>query len=111
MCIALPLSSEFIVKAEEFKDYEIRVIRPRYFTKAKRFELGSQALVVMNQTFIYTYLLSGILTYHFNESMALELSGAYGFSVDKDDKRVLKEDFAIRTAILRTQYRALGSLD
>ncbi|MBP9707694.1 MAG: outer membrane beta-barrel domain-containing protein [Oligoflexales bacterium] len=110
MCIALPLSSEFIVKAEEFKDYEIRVIRPRYFTKAKRFELGSQALVVMNQTFIYSYLASGVLTYHFNEYLGLEMGGVYGFSNDKDDKGVLKRNFEIRTRILRTEYMMYGGV-
>lgn len=104
------LFAELTLVAADFEEYDIRVIRPRYFAKKKRLELGTEAIVVMNQTFIYTYLLSGILTYHFNESMALELSGAYGFSVDKDDKRVLKEDFAIRTAILRAQYMALGTL-
>ncbi len=94
------------ILADNFQEYEIRVVRPRYFVKKGRLEVGSQAYVVMNQTFIYSYMLSGILTYHLNEYFALEGSGAYGFSVDKDDKRVLKKDFDIRTAILRSKYMA-----
>ena len=45
---------------ERFKDTEIRVIRPSYFNKAKRFELGAGMNMVMNESFIYTFLLLGL---------------------------------------------------
>ncbi len=90
--------------AEDFEEYEVRVIRPRYFAKRKRFELGGQVFTVMNQSFIYTYLATGILNYHFTETFGFELLGGYGFSIDKNDKTILKQKFDIRTAILRTQY-------
>ncbi len=94
-----------IATAAKFENYEIRVIRPRFFTKKGKFELGLTGSAVTNQTFIYTYLGSGALTYYFTEALGLELSGTYGFSVDKDDKRILDSDqFKIQTQILRTQH-------
>lgn len=91
------------VVAEEFEDVEIRVIRPRYMTKRKKFELGTEMIAIMNQTFVYSFLGSGIINYHFTESFALELTGAYGFSIDKEDKRILDSEFDIQTQILRTK--------
>ncbi|MEZ4742153.1 MAG: outer membrane beta-barrel domain-containing protein [Bdellovibrionota bacterium] len=102
--------SEKIAVGARFDDYEIRVIRPRYFSKRKKFELGLSGSVVTNQTFIYTYLGSLNVTYHFTEQFALELAGAYGFSIDKDDKRILDDDFSIKTQIIRTQYLMEGSV-
>jgi len=95
---------------ELFEEYEIRVIRPRYFIKSSRLELGGQMAVVMNQTFIYTYLMTGILTYHFNELFAFEGSGAFGFSLDKEDKRILDSEFDINTQIIREKYNLTGGL-
>lgn len=95
---------------EMFEKYEIRVIRPKYFTKTGRMETGAQLSIVMNQAFIYTYLATGILDYHFSETLALEGALAYGFSIDKEDKRVLDSNFKIKTQILRTQYFMEGGL-
>jgi outer membrane beta-barrel protein len=95
---------------EQFEKYEIRVIRPKYFTKTGRLETGAQLSVVMNQSFIYTYLATGLLDYHFSESLAAEGALAYGFSIDKDDKRALDSNFKIKTQILRTQYFGEGGL-
>ena len=96
--------------AEQFEKYEIRVIRPKYFAKTGRMETGAQLSVVMNQSFIYTYLATGLLDYHFSETLALEGALAYGFSIDKDDKRTLDSNFKIKTQILRTQYFMEGGL-
>ena len=93
---------------EQFDKYEIRVIRPKYFTKTNRLETGAQLSVVMNQSFIYTYLATGLLNYHFSEQWAGEGAFALGFSIDKDDKRSLKSNFKIQTQILRTQFFAEG---
>jgi len=93
---------------EQFEKYEIRVIRPKYFSKTARLETGAQLSVVMNQSFIYTYLATGLLDYHFSEQWAGEGAFALGFSIDKDDKRSLKSNFKIQTQILRTQYFAEG---
>jgi outer membrane beta-barrel protein len=104
-CLALPLHG-----AEQFDKYEIRVIRPKYFAKTGRLETGAQMSVVMNQSFIYTYLATGLLDYHFSESLAAEGALAYGFSIDKDDKRSLDSNFKIKTQIIRTQYFAEGGM-
>ena len=95
---------------EMFEKYEIRVIRPKYFTKTSRMETGAQLSIVMNQSFIYTYLATGLLDYHISETLALEGALAYGFSIDKEDKRVLDSNFKIKTQILRTQYFMEGGL-
>ena len=96
--------SAFPARAElgRFDGYEIRVIRPRYMAKRNRIELGGEGMLIMNQSFIYTFMLSGILDYHFSEMFALEFDAAYGFSIDKDDKRTLQDQFQINTQILRT---------
>ena len=95
----------------QFESYEVRVIRPKYFTKARRAEVGAQMSVIMNQTFIYTYLMTGVLNYHFTESLGLEVDGSYGLSLDKEDKGILKKPpTSINTTILRTQYQMLGGL-
>jgi outer membrane beta-barrel protein len=96
--------------AEDFEGYEIRVIRPKFMTKRGRTEVAGQGTLIMNQSFIYTLMASGILNYHFSESLAIELGGSYGASIDKEDKRILEDEFDINTQILRTQYIFNGGL-
>lgn len=108
-CVSGPVAS-YAADDSQFDKYEIRVIRPKYFSKTGRLETGAQLSVVMNQSFIYTYLATGLLDYHFNEVIALEVAGAYGFSIDKDDKETLDSKFKIKTQILRTQYFLEGGL-
>jgi outer membrane beta-barrel protein len=102
---AVPLHAQ-----EKFDDYEVRVIRPKYFQKGGRFELGAQFSAIMNETFVYTYMASGLMTFHFNESFAIEAQGSYGFSIDREEKEVLKNQFDIRTQIFRTSYTLEGAL-
>ena len=99
-------------KAElgRFDGYEIRVIRPRFMAKRNRFELGGELTTIMNQSFIYTFLATGLLDYHFSEMWAIEFEGAYGASLDKEDKRLLQDQFQINTQILRTQYIGTGGV-
>lgn len=94
----------------DFKGYEIRVIRPRFMSKRNRFELGAQTALIMNQSFIYTVMLSGLIDYHFSEMFAFEFGGHYGIKVDKDDKSLLESEFDITTQILQTQYILGGGL-
>src|SRR5690606_2750639 len=95
---------------DRFGNYEIRVIRPKFMKKRGRFELAGEMTLVMNQSFIYSLLATGLLDYHFSESLAIEFGGSYGFSIDKEDKRILKDEFNIQTQILRTQYIASGGI-
>ncbi len=109
------LGNDFLRADEEtesgqFSQYEVRVIRPKFFSKKKRLELGGNLDAVMNQTFIYSFLFSGELAFHINEQFAIEGQGAYGFSIDKEDKRILFDTFDIRVQILRTKYWGIGSL-
>lgn len=106
--LVLPLLSAGapVAKAElgSFEGYEIRVIRPRYMAKRNRIELGGEGTLIMNQSFIYTLMATGLLDYHFSEMFAFEFGASYGFSIDKEDKRILEDEFEINTQILRTQY-------
>lgn len=108
--VAVPHSRAERDENERFKDVEVRVIRPKYFTKAKRFELGAQLTAIMNETFIYSFLATGLATYHFTESLAFEAFLSYGFNIEKEDKRVLFDEFDIRTKIFRTTYQMGGVL-
>lgn len=96
--------------AEQFEDVEIRVIRPRFFNKAKRIELGVELTTIMNETFIYTFLATGLASYHFSESWAVEGSFSLGQNIEKEDKRVLFDDFEIKTQIFRTSYTTEAAL-
>lgn len=93
-------------QAERFQDVEIRVIRPRYFNKSKKFELGAQFSTILNETFIYTFMGTGLATFHFSEEWAVEGTVSIGFSVNKEDKRVLFDEFDIKTQIFRTLYNS-----
>lgn len=106
-CVLLTLAAALPARAEpRFQDYEIRVIRPRYFSKVARFEAGLGVSAIMNQSFIYSFLGTGILTWHFSEALAAEGQVSYGQSFDRAEKRILKDDFAIRTVVLRTESMA-----
>jgi outer membrane beta-barrel protein len=98
-----------VVDKNRFDQFQVRVIRPRFFNKRGRFELGGRMNVVMNQTFIYTYAGTFSLGYHFLESIGLELTGSYGFSVDKSDKSLLDDEFQIKTIIVRDQWDVGGA--
>ena len=104
--------SSLEVRAEsgDFSGYEIRVIRPRYMAKRNRLELGGQMGLVMNESFIYTFMISGMLDFHFSEMFALEVGAAKGLSIDKEDKRILEDEFDIKTSIRRTNYTLTGGL-
>lgn len=93
-------------EAERFSEYEIRVIRPRFFQKTGRFELLGAGSLIANNTFVYTVLLTGGAIYHLSESFALEGDLSAGFSIDRDEKKVIKDKFEIRTEALRVQYAA-----
>lgn len=88
----------------------ISVIRPKYFVKKTRLELGADLSAVMNQTFTYTYLLSAGLAFHFTDSFALGLTGSYGVNADKADRVTLREDFGINIEIFEAVYLSDASL-
>lgn len=102
--VAFALNSASSATAEpRFSNYEIRVIRPRYVTKTGHLEIAGGLATIVNQTFVYTVLATGLLTWHFSEVMAAEVEGGYGKSIDRDDKRRLNDDFNIKTVVLRPE--------
>lgn len=104
LLIASMFSPEIASSASNFDNAEIRVIRPRYFNKAGRFELGAALTTVMNETFIYTFLATGIASFHLSESWAIQGNFSYGTSIAKEDKRILFDEFEIKTQIFRTEF-------
>ncbi|MDD9951125.1 MAG: outer membrane beta-barrel domain-containing protein, partial [Zetaproteobacteria bacterium] len=101
--MAFSSSAIAVEQSGNFKEFEVRVIRPRYFQKRGSFELGVKGMTITNQTFIYTFLGSLSLGYHFSESLGVEFFGASGNSILKRDTEILAEEFDINTQILRTQ--------
>jgi outer membrane beta-barrel protein len=93
-----------VVAEPRFDNYEIRVIRPRFATKTGHLELAAGLATIVNQTFIYTVLATGLLSYHFSEILAVEAEAGYGWAIDRDDKRILNDDFGIKTILLRPQW-------
>lgn len=96
--------------SQEFENNSIRVIRPRYFNKAQRFELGAQVSTIMNEAFIYTYMVSGLAAFHLNEEWAVEGAFGFGLNLDKSDKRLLFDEFGIKTYILRVSNYATAAV-
>ena len=90
--------------------FEIRVIKPKYFKKKNRFELGAQLTTVMDNAFVYGFMATGLASFHFSESFALEASGSYGFSLQRSEKQILFDDFSIKTEVFRVQYLMEGVL-
>lgn len=109
LAFVVTITSSFVGELEPayaagaFSNFEIRVVRPRYFSKRKRLELGSNLMIITNDAFIYTYMLSGVLTYHLSEQLAVEGVAAIGQSIDKEDKSILEDVFNINTLIIRTK--------
>lgn len=103
LCIAFVFGATdgFSTKHEEF---QINVIRPKYFVKKSRTELGIDLAAVLNQTFIYTYLMSGAIVYHLTDSWGLGVTGAYGLTVNKRDRDVLHKEFGITVDIFTTEW-------
>lgn len=89
---------------------EIQVIRPRFFSKIHRLEFGLEGVLVANQPFVYTYMVSGIAVYHLNEYVGFEANFEYGISSDKEEKTILTSDFGIKTEIDRIQSMTLAGL-
>lgn len=96
--------------APRFDDYEIRVIRPRFFTKSSRLELSAGLATIVNQTFIYSFLATGLIGWHFNETLAAEAQVGYAVTTDRADKHTLHDHFLINTVLLRPESIANARL-
>jgi outer membrane beta-barrel protein len=93
-------------RAEEgqFKDYDIRVIKNKYFTKRFRLELDLNAGGVMNQSFHNSYVLGAGLGFHFTEQIGLHAEFGYVLNQNKNECEVLgSSDFKISPKINEVQ--------
>ena len=103
LSLFLPHFEDQAIAESKFSNYEIRVIKPRFFSKVSKIETGVGMMSLTNQSFVYSLLGYANLNWHFSESIAMELSGAYGNSFDKKDKSLLDDSFRISTSLLRTE--------
>lgn len=110
MALCVLMTTESLAAESQFDNYEIRVVRPRFFSKRGRLELTAGMTAIMNNTFVYSLLATGLVTYHFSEALGLEVQGAYGGSIDRVDKETLDARFGIKTIILRTETLVNGRL-
>lgn len=83
----------------QFKDVEIRVIRPKYFQKSMRLEIGASIAAVMNKSYTYTYLPSAKLGLHINEWLELFGEGKIGLTINKSDCTELGTKFSIEPVV------------
>lgn len=95
--ILLPLS--VLVAADARADYRSsvegnEVVKGKFYPKAGRFQFNLvQGGLVMNQSFIDTYLYTGSITYHVNEWHAVNFEGLFGFSQDRYERKCVESFF------------------
>lgn len=88
---------------------EVYVVAERLYPKAHRFEMGFFVGTLPNDPFL-VYLAGGArLAWHFNEQIALEVSGAYTHGFDTGLRTSLHDQDALVTAQIRD--RVLGRMD
>jgi outer membrane beta-barrel protein len=100
---AVALFSSIAPTGARAEDYEIRVIKNKYFTKRFRLQLDINAGGVMNQSFHNSYLGIAGLGFHFSESFGLHAEGGYSFVDNKDECDLLGRDFNINPLINEVQ--------
>ncbi|NBW80909.1 outer membrane beta-barrel domain-containing protein [bacterium] len=83
----------------QFQSVEIRVIRPKFFQKSMRFELGASIAAVMNKSFTYTYLPTARVGMHFTEWLEVFGEGAIGLTINKSDCTELGSKFSIEPVV------------
>ena len=89
-------------RAEEgqFKDYDIRVIKNKYFTKRYRLELDVNVGGVMNQSFHNSYVVGAGLGFHFSEQIGVHAEFGYVINQSKSECELLgSKDFRISPKI------------
>lgn len=62
-------------------------VKNKLFPKASRFEISAPAAgLILNQSYLDSYLIHAALTYYFNESWGLSLEGAWIKNIDKPER-------------------------
>lgn len=74
------------------------VVKGKLYPRAGKFQVNfAQGGLVLNQSFLDTYLINGGATYHFNEWHAVNVEGFFGISADRDARQCV-ESFYFDTA-------------
>jgi outer membrane beta-barrel protein len=107
-CVSGAFSTAFA--EEQFKEYEIRVIKNKPFQKRFRLELGADLGAIMNQSFIYSYLGGAHMAFHFTEGIGIQAEGKYAVNANKSDCNTLGKDFGINPLIDELNYYFGGAL-
>jgi outer membrane beta-barrel protein len=98
-----PMLPELAFAQEEgksqFDNVEIRVIRPKYFQKSMRVEIGANIGAMMNKTYTYVYLPAAKLGLHITEWLELFGEGAIGITINKTDCVELGSKFGIEPRV------------
>lgn len=111
MGMLLPSSICFAEQADaQFKDVEIRVIRPKYFQKSMRLEVGAGVGAVMNGSYTYTYLPSVRIGFHTTEWLEIFGEGSLGLTINKSDCIELGSKFSIEPVVREIQTIAEGGV-
>ena len=111
MGMLLPSSICFAEQADaQFKDVEIRVIRPKYFQKSMRLEVGAGIGAVMNGSYTYTYLPSVRIGFHTTEWLEIFGEGSLGLTINKSDCIELGSKFSIEPVVREIQTIAEGGV-
>lgn len=84
---------------EKFSNFEIRVIRTKYFQKSGRFEIAANVGAVMNSSFTYTYLPTAKLGLHLLEWLELFGEGSAGITINKSSCTELGSKFNIEPIV------------
>ena len=82
------------LRGEEEKkldDLEIRVVRPRFVDKARKFEFGVQFNTILNQDFVNIFMGSALFQYHIVHSFGVELGGSIGLVLKDTDYEILTD--------------------
>ena len=98
-------------KKNQFGNFEIRVIRPKYFQKSIRFEIGANVSAVMNSSFTYTYLPSAKAGLHLTEWLEVFGEGAAGITINKSDCTELGSKFNIEPVVDEIGMLAGGGIN
>lgn len=86
-------------KENQFGNFEIRVIRPKFFQKSVRVEIGANVSAVMNSSFTYTYLPAAKAGLHLTEWLEIFGEGAAGITINKSDCTELGSKFNIEPVV------------
>lgn len=95
---------------EQFKEFEVRVIKNKSFQKRMRLEVSGATAAIVNKSFSNTIMGGASLGFHFTEMIGLYGEGYAGYSFRDSDCRTLGDKFAIEPLLDTTNWWTGGGL-